>query len=680
MRRFLLLFLLVGICTLEGSARKVYNIDKGWKFYTYDERDTIKVDLPHTWNITDALAGHAGYFRGAGNYLKYVHALPEWQGKRVFVRFYGAGNVTDLMVNGHHAGMHAGGNNAFEFEITNLLNYGGKNLLWVIVNNAPRFDVLPTAGKDNSYGGLYRSAEIIVTEQAAIGFNGYGGNGILIVPETVDSLHAAGIARIAVNIPETRSVQLGMTLRDNRDTVVWSGHLRHRADMGMSVAEMEFDLENPHLWNGISDPYLYTVTVTLNDGGRTDTVSFRTGFRKVSVDAATGFYLNDMRYPLRGVVLWRDQAVYGPTFNEAQLRRDIKIIREMGANAVRVAGGTHHPAFYDICDEEGLIVLADGPFIGAASLYERGYYNTDEFRHNGMLQMQELIHQHFNNPSVAFWGVFVEPELIGDDPLPFIREMNDMTKELDPTRLTAGMSNKDGEVNFITDLIVWNHTFGWNEGQPGDIAIWRDQLHGDPEWSKLRSAISYRAEGNIHRYAEQAIRRGDTEHGLYPENWQAYVHEVHIGALNYDPAFWAMFVGDIFDHGAVQHSTGGADGAGNCGLVTFDRSIRKDAYWLYKANWNKTEPFLRIASKRHSLRSQPIQDIVVYTNQSIAELYLNGSSLGTCMATNGVMRWENVELTPGENEIYVFTIIATNDNYVTVGDSATITYLPDGIL
>ena len=300
---FVLLALLPAVSALAG--REVYDIGRGWKFYTVDRRDSVGVTLPHTWNDTDAAVGRLDYYRGIGNYFRYLKARPEWRGKRVFVRFYGAGTVADLMVNGRHAGEHRGGNNAFEFEITDLLDYGGKNLLWVIVNNGARLDVLPTAGEENVYGGLFRQAEIIVTEPAAIGFDGYGGCGVLFATECADTLRASGSAAVTVNVPDSRHVQLDMRILDARDSVVFSGHAKHRADGGLSVAELPFEIERPHLWQGTADPYLYTVTVVLADGTRTDSVSFRTGLRTFSVDAARGFFLNGISYPLRGVVLWR---------------------------------------------------------------------------------------------------------------------------------------------------------------------------------------------------------------------------------------------------------------------------------------------------------------------------------------------------------------------------------------
>lgn len=679
MKRLLIIAALAMLCASTASARRVYNIDSGWRFTTADGRVSRTVDLPHTWNM-DALAGMA-YYRGQGNYMKHVDVPSEWQGQRVFIRFYGAGTVADLLVNGHHTGTHAGGNNAFEFEITNLLEYGKRNLLWVAVNNAPRLDVLPATGEECVYGGLYRGAEIVVTGQSAIGFDGYGGCGVRFSVDEATSGRAAGRAVVAVNASDTHAVQLSMTIRDACDSVVYACHARHRAEKGVSEAELPFEIGHPELWHGTRNPYLYHVTVTLEDGAVADTVSFRTGMRTLEVDATGGFILNGEHYPLRGVVMWRDQAVYGPVFDEEQLRRDVGIIREMGANAVRVAGGTHCPAFYDICDEEGMVVLADGPYVDMKSFDGRGYYGTEAFRQNGMAQMRELVMQRYNNPSVAFWGIFVEPELNGDDPLPFIRELNGMVKRLDRSRPTVGMSNKDGDVNLITDLVVWNHTLGWLYGQPEDMALCHAQLRGDSLWNGLRSAVSYRAAGVARRYSESlSLRRGSAGKGPCTETWQAGMHRMHMRTLSADSAFWAIFVGDMFDHAAVRNGAGVPAGAGDCGLVTADRAVRKDAFWFYKANWNDSDPFLHIASGNHRVCTSRVQTITVYTNLDAAELKVNGVSLGVRIPQGGIAEWEGVALADGDNAVEVFTVLPGNDDYVTISDRAVFMCSDDGNL
>ena len=661
------------------AEREVYDLNGGWMFYTYDQADSVSVELPHTWNDVDALAGRADYYRGAGQYVKSIYVPTQWQGRRVFIRFYGANTVADLLVNGRYAGQHRGGNNAFEFELTDLLNYGERNLLWVTVSNAFRTDVLPTSEAENVYGGLYRRAEIEVTGPTVIGFDGWGDLGVRMQPRKVNAGQASGQALVAVNALHNATCQIGVTIRDDRDSVVWRTVERHKVDEGVSEVAVPFTVEHPRLWQGTEDPYLYRVTVSLADGERVDSVSFRTGFRTFAVDAEKGFSLNGQPYPLRGVVLWRDQAVYGPVFTESQLRRDVALIREMGANAVRVAGGSHAREFYDLCDEAGLVVLTDGPLIGTTRLDRRGYYNAEAFRANGLRQLQESIRQLGNHPSICFWGLFADPKMIGDDPRPFIEALQAEARRLDPSRLTAGVSNQDGDVNTLTDLIVWNHSFGWTLGQPEDIAIWRDQLHSDPVWKRMKSAVSYRAGGSPYQYADR-LQWPDPSRSWHPENWQSHVHEVHYEALAADSTFWALFVGDMFDRGDPDSGTNGSRGIDDCGLVSFDRRMRKDAFWFYKANWNKSEPFVRFAGRRHGRREGAVQSITVYSNLPVAELFVNGESLGTQVARNGVMTWENVQLRTGNNQLSAFSVISQGDDYVTLEDHMTLLYVPYRVL
>lgn len=661
------------------AEREVYDLNGGWMFYTYDQADSVSVELPHTWNDVDALAGRADYYRGAGQYVKSIYVPTQWQGRRVFIRFYGANTVADLLVNGRYAGQHRGGNNAFEFELTDLLNYGERNLLWVTVSNAFRTDVLPTSEAENVYGGLYRRAEIEVTGPTVIGFDGWGDLGVRMQPRKVNAGQASGQALVAVNALHNATCQIGVTIRDDRDSVVWRTVERHKVDEGVSEVAVPFTVEHPRLWQGTEDPYLYRVTVSLADGERVDSVSFRTGFRTFAVDAEKGFSLNGQPYPLRGVVLWRDQAVYGPVFTESQLRRDVALIREMGANAVRVAGGSHAREFYDLCDEAGLVVLTDGPLIGTTRLDRRGYYNAEAFRANGLRQLQEAIRQLGNHPSICFWGLFADPKMIGDDPRPFIEALQAEARRLDPSRLTAGVSNQDGDVNTLNDLIVWNHSFGWTLGQPEDIAIWRDQLHSDPVWKRMKSAVSYRAGGSPYQYADR-LQWPDPSRSWHPENWQSHVHEVHYEALAADSTFWALFVGDMFDRGDADSGTNGSRGIDDCGLVSFDRRVRKDAFWFYKANWNKSEPFVRFAGRRHGRREGAVQSITVYSNLPVAELFVNGESLGTQVARNGVMTWENVQLRTGNNQLSAFSVISQGDDYVTLEDHMTLLYVPYRVL
>lgn len=640
-------FLLLALTTVSAGAREVYNINSNWKFFTYNERDSLSVNLPHTWN-TDALTGQKGYYRGIGNYLKYVDIKPEWKGRRVFVRFHGANSVANLMINGRHVAQHEGGSNAFVFEVTDYVDFAGRNLFWISVNNGERIDVLPTAGMENAYGGIFRDLELVVADGSVLGMDRYGTDGVMVRGLKVTAEKADGNVGVRINAAAGRQVRVDVRIADAEGRVVSSSTIRPKVDKGVSDHSVPFSIESPSLWNGIANPYLYKVTVTLTDGAAADSVTVNTGMRYFDVNARTGFSLNGKSYPLRGVVLHRDRATYGPVSLPSQLRQDVALICEMGANAVWVSGGSHSQEFYDLCDEQGLIVINDLPFIGATTLERKGFYDMPEFRANAKQQLQEMIGQLGNHPSIMAWSLFRQPELRGDNPIPFIRELNSIAKALDPTRMTAGTSTRDGEVNTITDLIVFNQTFGWREGRPGDIKIWADQLHGNPAWSKLCSGVSYVCGASIHQQQETLIpaRRASTWH---PENWQTHFHEVYLRHLGPDRAFWGTFAASMFDYGSTRYPYGEGLGINDSGLVTFDRMTRKDAFYLYKANWNDREPFVHIAGKRNGLRSRDRQTVKVFSNQEEVELFVNGKSAGKKKGTRGTFTWDNVIVVPGDN-------------------------------
>lgn len=646
MKRIVLLFFVISLAA-NAVAREVYDINRGWKFFTYNEGDSFVVNLPHTWN-KDALGGRRDYYRGTGNYLKYIDIKPEWRHRRIFIRFYGGNAVTDLMINGRLAGEHKGGNNAFVFEITDYVDFSGKNLFWVVVNNSARTDILPTAGTENNYGGLYRGAELIVTGDVALGLDSFGSDGIMFRTSKADEEKAEGTVNVRLNSSLPRSVNLSLKITDAGGRVVAQANSHPKVEKGVTEVKIPFEIDKPVLWNGTDDPYLYNVTVTAGEGVAADAVTVRTGVRTFSADASKGFFLNGKPYPLRAVVLYRDRATYGPVSFEAQLREDIDVICEMGANAVRVAEGIHSQEFYRLCDERGLIVLSDAPFVGAMSLGSKGFYDTKDFRENGKQQLKEMIYQLYNNPSVMIWGIFSHPELRGDNPIPYIKELNSVAKTLDPSRLTAGISNRDGDVNAITDLIIWSHTFGWVSGNPSDIGIWRDQLHSDKTWNKTRSAVGWLCGGSVY-HQDENLSRTVIQSNWHPENWQAHLHEVYLGLLDTDDKFWGLFAGNMFDYGSVHYLWGEGNGINDCGLVTHDRQTRKDAFYVFKANWNKKNHFVHIAGKRMDARSDIKQSVTVYSNLDEVELAVNGYSCGAVKGTNGVFTWENVELIPGNN-------------------------------
>lgn len=639
------------VFAVNAAAREYRSLNRGWCFYMVNERDSVSVTLPHTWN-SDVMTPGQEYYRGTGNYIRYIDINPEWRGKRVFLKFNGSSTSTELLVNGRYVGGHNGGNNAFAFEITDFVDFSSRNLVWVKVSNAQRSDILPTASTENIYGGLFRDVELVIADRNVIGFDEYGSDGIMITTQRATKSIAECRVKIKVNASVNSSGDVSVTVYDSSGVQVARNNTKSQFKKGMNEVYVPVRIDSPRLWNGTTDPYIYTFAVELlGESGGTDRVEVRSGLRKAEITGDKGFLLNGEAYELRGVVLHRDRALYGPVSLPWQIDADLDIIQDMGANAVRVACGTHSQHFYDECDRRGIVVINDSPFVGAVTLDAKGYYNTDAFKDNARKQTFELIAQNFNHPSIVAWNIFVEPEMNGDDPLPFIRQLNGECKALDPTRATSGCSSRDGDLNTITDAIVWNHVLGWVSGFPADISIWRNQLFAHPEWRKLRSAVSYRCGGDVKHQSARVNRVAATDN-WHPESYQSHFHEVYVAEVVDDSRFWGVFVGDMFDFGsAVVGYRGEPDNIDDCGLVTFDRVTRKDAFYLYKAIWNTSEPFVYITERRLSERPKKVKEIRVYSNQDEVELFVNGESQGVRTGAHGVFKWSDIELAEGTNEI-----------------------------
>lgn len=651
MKRYIIT-ILIFIASLPAAAREVYNLNSDWKFFTgrATTSDNARiVTLPHTWN-SDATAGNDDYYRGVGNYLKEIDVPAEWSGKRAFIKGYGANSVATVFVNGKLAGDHRGGYTAFCFEITSMLRPGAKNYFRIVVNNSPQLDVLPTAGDMNVYGGLFRDVELIVTGRDAISPADNASDGVYIKQKKISwqRVEAEASVRVAGGRDANLHARLAVIAAAGDTVVVNDVRVRTSARQDVT-AIIPFGFDNPRLWNGREDPHLYTVAVELTDGGTVlDAVAVQTGFRTVTADPAKGFFLNGESYPLRGVVVTQDRPISANVLTTAQIEEDMAMIVGMGANAVRVAGVAHHPEFYRLCDREGILVWSDFPFTGAAYLTDKAFVDTEAFRANGLAQATDIIRQQYNHPSVVMWGVFSNVQMRDDDPVAFIRQLNTLAKDEDPSRLTAASSNADGDINFITDLVCWEHHFGWREGQPSDINLWKRPFLA--RWKNMRSAVSYGAGASIYHQGP-AIARPDWDGNRHPEQWQTHLHETYYENLKNDTMFWGMFVCNMFDYGAVGRDWGENKGVNDMGLVTYDRKDCKDAYYFYKANWNDEDPFVYIAERRWNKRADAVQRIRLYSNSEETELFVNGFSQGRKPAHNGTSVWEGVKLKEGVNLI-----------------------------
>lgn len=633
-------------------------LNDNWQFrfgHQVEKNTVARVDLPHTWNAQDALSGRTDYKRGLGHYERRLFVPADWKGQRLYLRFEGANSIADLFVNGRHAGQHRGGYGAFVFEITDFVNYGKANTLRVSVNNAETLELMPLVGDFNFYGGLYRDVHLVRTGPTCISLLDHGSSGIRLVQDSVSKNYAAIRALVALSNGSDTATQAEVLLRLlDGDREVAAQRLTLTLPPDSSVeGSLPVSLRRPHLWDGRRDPFRYRAEVSLwRNGHEVDRVEQPLGLRYYHIDPERGFFLNGRHLPLRGVCRHQDRSEVGNALRREHHDEDAAIMAEMGANAVRLAHYPQAEYFYDLMDRYGFIVWAEIPFVGPGGYSDEGFVNLPTFRQNGREQLVELIRQHYNHPSIVVWGLFNELSMRGDDPVPYIKELNDLAHREDPTRLTVAASNTDGALNFVTDAMAWNRYDGWYGGTPAGLGQWLDHMH--TTHPDLRIAISeYGAGASLYHQQDTLVKTVATSF-WHPENWQTHYHMANWREISARPFVWGSFIWNLFDFGAAHRHEGDRVGINDKGLVSFDRRTRKDAFYFYKANWNKEIPLLYLAERRCTRRTRPVQTFMAFTNQPEAELFVNGVSCGRAEADSlATVRWTGVRLRPGENEVRV---------------------------
>lgn len=633
MKRYIATLLLLAACA-SVQAREVFPLNEGWRFFFKSENSSDNarhVTLPHTWN-TDT--GACGYFlETTANYQNDMYVPAEWASKRLFVKFYGVQNVADLFVNGYHVGAHRGGSTAFTFEITDKIRFGEDNALLVVVSNNSRDDVLPASTDMNLYGGIYREAELILTGKTAVSPLHLGSEGVLVRQNSVTSALVEGEAEISLTSAgeSTCMLTLDITAPDGRK--VFTKRQKTRLD-GRPVV-IPFSIADPQLWSP-SSPALYRVTASIGEETVTDSVTVRTGFRNIQVTTAGGLTINGERIPVHGVTLYHDNAISGGAVLAQDYDADLQQIRDLGANALRSAVMPHAQYLYDRCDEQGLLVWVDSPLHRSSFLGDVAYFATPQFEQNGIQQLQEIIAQNYNHPSVVMWGIFSRLWMRGDDVTPYLRRLNDTAHAMDRSRPTVACSDQNGGLNFITDLIVWRQDVGWRKGSTDDVAVWRNQLQKN--WSNLRSGVCYGGSGFIgHKsYTAQAAPRSN----WMPEERQTRFHEEYVKNLQNDSLFWGTWINNMFDYGSARRPYG----INGEGLVTIDRRERKDAYYLYRALWNERKPTLHIVDKRRSLRDRNRQAFSVYSSVGAPTLFVGADTVAMTQYAACQYRSDSVEI------------------------------------
>lgn len=595
--------------------RTIYDLNTKWAFTK--QADSIPnvmpknwcfVNLPHTWNAIDGQDGENDYYRGTCYYAKEIAKSELPENRQYFLEIQGANSSADVYVNGKKLAHHDGGYSTFRVNITEALEE--MNLFVIAVDNGINEHVYPQNADFTFYGGLYRQVQIIGVNESHFDLEYFGGPGIKVTPSMEETDATVFIETYVIN--ENPDQILSFYIKNREGKIVASESQR--------IQEKNAVLKIPqvHLWNGIEDPYLYKAEVFLEENGEViDKVSTKFGCRTFSIDPEKGFYLNGKSYPLRGVSRHQDRWGIGNALLKEHHKEDMDMICEMGANTIRLAHYQHDQYFYDLCDEKGMIVWAEIPYISS---------HMPAANENAISQMKELVIQNYNHPSIVVWGISNEITIGVKDKEDLIKNhmvLNYLVHQMDETRKTTiavvSMCDINDPYIQIPDVISYNHYFGWYGGDVSMNGPWLDHFH--EVYPQIPLGVS--------EYGCEALNwhTSDPKQGDYTEEYQAYYHEELIKQLFTRPYLWATHVWNMFDFGADARCEGGENGQNHKGLVTFDRKYKKDAFYAYKA-WLSKEPFVHICGKRYQKRVEKITKVTVYSNLLEVELFVNGKSLG----------------------------------------------------
>ncbi len=592
--------------------RNIYKFNSKWAFTKQANEipatmpaDWNFVNLPHSWNAIDGQDGDNDYFRGTAYYAKSFSRMELPEAEQYYLEIKGANSSADVYLNGKKLAHHDGGYSTWRVNLTDALE--AVNLLVIAVDNSANETVYPQMADFTFYGGLYRDVNLICVKDSHFDLDYYGAPGIAVTP-SVDGKNA----KVHVETYIT-NLKAGQTVR----YTVYDADENTIAAVETEKTFADLEISDVRLWNGRIDPYLYCCEAELIENGEViDNVCTRFGCRTFEIDPENGFILNGKEYPLRGVSRHQDRWGYGNALLPEHHKEDIELICEVGATTIRLAHYQHDQYFYDLCDEKGLVIWAEIPYISK---------HMPTGRENTISQMKELIFQNYNHPSIVVWGLSNEISIGGsdDDLLENHRILNDLCHELDKTRLTTvaavSMCKMDDPYLQIPDVVSYNHYFGWYGGETSMNGPWFDKFH------EMHPDIPI----GCSEYGCEALdwHTSDPKQGDYTEEYQAYYHEELIKQLFTRKYMWATHVWNMFDFGADARNEGGENGQNHKGLVTFDRKYKKDSFYAYKA-WLSDEPFVHLCSKRYIDRVEDETVVTVYSNLPEVELFANGVSVG----------------------------------------------------
>ncbi len=671
-----------------AEPRQVHDLSAGWRFHQgdpeaqplsaeFDDSGWQQVAVPHSWNRLGEYRSErseaTNAFQGASWYRLHLATPKSSPGDRHILQFDGVGTVADVWFNGQHLGQHHGGYSAFRFDVTDLVRPAGQNMLVVRADNSkpapgsPTADTLPLSGDFFPYGGLYRGVSWIVAPPEQIDLFDHGGPGVYAstLSASEDRAEVRVVTRLHNFRSRARNVELVATVSDDRGVKAQMTSKPVRLLPGkVAETDQRLSVPRPRLWNGRRDPYLYKLTVELRSGRKLlDRVEQPLGIRTFRIDPDKGFFLNGQHLALHGVSRHQDAYGKGAALSDADHERDMALIEEVGANTIRFAHYQHAGKWFDLADQRGMVVWAEIPYVSMATFGDGD--PSPGFAENARQQLVELIRQNFNHPSVAVWGIGneVDSKTLGGRPvkaLALLQDLNRLAKQEDPGRLTAladccsgsPLANPATAEQLVgaTDVVGFNRYPGWYSADPRTMGTVLDALHARFPHVPM-SVTEYGAGGALSQHTDNPEGGPINAFGRpHPEGYQGWVHEENWRALRDRPYLWATWAWNMFDFASDFRKEGDAIDLNDKGLVTFDRKVRKDAFFFYKANWSET-PVIHLNGSRYGDRPYPVADITAYSNAAQVRLAVNGIDAGSSLCADRICLWRNVALRPGQNRI-----------------------------
>ncbi|MFV0363474.1 MAG: glycoside hydrolase family 2 protein [Suipraeoptans sp.] len=619
--------------------RNIKELRENWRFVKSAdsprdavEKSGLSIKLPHTWNNVDGQDGGNDYYRGTCWYTRELKKSEIESGKRTYLEFLGVAMTAKVYINESLICEHDAGYSTFRIDITDEIDEDTS--IVVEVNNDDNDRIYPQKADFTFYGGLYRMVNLITTDECHFDLEYNGSTGIKVTPEI--KFDSQGKPTREAN------VLVETWIKGNADTVSISilGAETKEVSVINGKAQTSFNIYNAHLWNGVKDPYLYTAVAELNCDECEDKVEARFGIRTFKVDSEKGFMLNGESYPLRGVSRHQDRAKVGNALTYEMHKEDMEMIKEIGANTIRLAHYQHAQEFYDLCDEYGMVVWAEIPLI--TMFMVNGVENT-------LISMKELVIQNYNHASIVCWGLSNEitaARPVSEALLDNHRQLNDLCHTLDKTRFTTianvFMQETDSPLLDIPDVNSYNLYFGWYLGELNQNDEFFDEFH-EKYPNRCIGFSEYGADANPQFHSITPT------HGDYTESYQCIYHEHILNMIEARPYLWATHVWNMFDFAADGRDEGGKHGENQKGLVTLDRKIKKDAFYLYKAYWNKYEDFVHVCGSRYVDRKEENTQIKVYSNCLEVSLYVD----------------DNIYETKEGKQIFEFTVPISSKHKIT---------------